>query len=484
MIEIKNFGPELLYGSDTLMLGGGERKTASFRRTIEMWPDAYPDTALVVFDYSGKLYESCAANAVLADLSSENSVMPDIIEPFVTSERFGATSAGIARVIRHSVYEEIRSRDANDKFFDDLGKLSTERMFTYMLETEKNVLKNMAAARTDEGGALLSTIASHNLWPIFCRQHQYIETLMTKTIGGETDALPVKYRLLEMEAAHGALTREFALSKYIMERELRFQKRGDREELVPFADLLLTNGDNTNTQRCIKMQADANTSNFRALMETVTENTALFAALPAFKLGDYINAPAGRVLFVCSSGNAAADRGFAPMLTAALGAAAQNAGRGAAVLIPELDRWGMLNFLDKFRQSWEELSFVFGYDNFSRLSLESRCEESQLIETLYSASAQRMWHAAEEERLTRAFDSYVSAADVIYRPEDLNDEIRAIERDGSISYVSFAEGPLRTLRSRAKLRRSRKSSPLWITQGAEHFEKLTLESLLEEGETL
>ncbi|WP_281679427.1 hypothetical protein, partial [Synergistes jonesii] len=174
-----------------------------------------------------------------------------------------------------------------------------------------------------------------------------------------------------------------------------------------------------------------------------------------------------------------------PLLTAAAGAAARSAKRPAVVLIPEIDRWGMFNYLDKFRQNWERLSFTFGYDNFSRLSLESRSEEDRLLDTLYSSSAQRIWHASEEERLCKAFDAYVSEADVIYRPEDLDGEIRAIERDGRISYASLEEKPERQrVRKRARLRRSRGGSKLWITEGAKRREKLTLESLLEEGETL
>ena len=175
----------------------------------------------------------------------------------------------------------------------------------------------------------------------------------------------------------------------------------------------------------------------------------------------------------------------AALLAAAAGAAAQNAGRRAVVLAPEIDRWGLVNLLDKFRQSWENLGFVFGYENFSRLSLESRAEEAQLIETLYSLSDRRVWHATKEERLNKAFDAYVSDADVIYRPDDLDGEIRAVEEDGRVRYASLEERPAERVRSREKLRRERGAeTKLWITDGAAKAERLTLESLLEEGETL
>lgn len=486
MVEIGKFTAETLCGRDTLLLGGGEGKMATVAAAVDEWPGLCPDTALIVFDHGGRLYESFAGEALLADFSSEGSVIPDVIEPFVSNEDIGISSENIAYAVRQALYQEIRSRDANDKFFDDLGKLVTDRMLAYMLETAKNVVQNIASSRGGEGEEGVSAALSRlNFFSLLCRQHRYIETLMTKTIGGESDLLPVKYRVAEAESEGRPLTREFALAKYILSRELRFQKNAERDAPAPFAGLLTTNGENTNTQRCIKMQADASTADFRALALMMVDNAALFAGNETLKLGDYLKAPAGRPLFVASSGNAAADRGFAPLLTAAAGAAARSAKRPAVVLIPEIDRWGMFNYLDKFRQNWERLSFTFGYDNFSRLSLESRSEEDRLLDTLYSSSAQRIWHASEEERLCKAFDTYVSEADVIYRPEDLDGEIRAIERDGRISYASLEEKPERQrVRKRARLRRSRGGSKLWITEGAKRREKLTLESLLEEGETL
>lgn len=486
MIDIEKFSAELIYGQDTLLLGNKERKNTSVSRIIENWPALYPDTALVVLDHVGRLYESFAGDAILVDLASENSVMPDLIEPFVTNEDIGAGSTNIAYALRQSIYQEIKSRDANDKFFDDLGKLSTDRMLVYMLETEKNVLFNIAGAG-DAGGEdeVMATVARVNLFPIFCRQHRYIETLMTKTIGGETDTLPVKYRLKEKLAQGEYLTREYALAKYILDHELRFQKNGDRDAPVPFADLLLTNGENTNTQRCIKMQADASTADFRALIALMMDNADIYEKLPTLKLGEYLQNPQGRPLFISSSGNAAADRGLAPLFVAAIGAAAQNTAKHAVILIPELDRWGLLNYLDKFRQSFRRLSFTFGYDNFSRLALESRTEDNRLLETLYSSSTQRLWHASEEERIEKAFDSYVSAADVMYRPEDLNEDILAVEKDGQVRYAAIEEKPApAAVRHRVRLRRARGGGELWISRGAVRREKLTLESLLEEGETL
>lgn len=486
MVEIEKFKAEMLCGRDTLLLGNSERKKATTAAVIDEWPKMCPDTALIVFDHGGELYERFAGEALLIDLSSEGSLIPDVIEPFVSNEDTGVSSENIAYAIRQAIYQEIRSRDANDKFFDDLGKLVTDRMLTYMLETAKNVVHNLAAASSREGNGWISeTLDRINFFSIFCRQHRYIETLMTKIIGGESDILPVKYRITEEEKSGRPLTRELALAKYILTKELRFQKNGDRDAPAPFADLLMTNGDNTNTQRCIKMQADASTSDFRALLSMISDNTALFSENKTLKLEEYLRAPAGRPLFISGSGNAAADRGLAPLLTAAAGAAARNAKNSAVVLMPEIDRWGVFNYLDKFRQNWERLSFTFGYDNFFRLSLESRTDEERLIDTLYSSSSQRIWHASEEERICKAFGTYVSEADVTYAPEDLDSEIRAVEREGHVSYASLQELPERPrVRKRVRLRRSRHSATLWITAGAKKNGKLTLESLLEEGDTL
>lgn len=483
-MEIKEFEAGLIRGRDTLMLGGSGKRE-SFRRLIESWPALCPDCALVVFDHSGALYESFSGRPLLADLASSGSVIPNLIAPFIFSDTLGARSEEIAYTIRQAVYQEIRSRDANDKFFDDLGKLATDRMLVYMLETFKNVLRNLAACAGCSGPEEAAEfIRGLNLFRIFCRQHRYIETLMTRAIGGEEGGLPNRYRLDE-RPAESLVTRDYALARYILSHELRFQKNEGRENPVPFADLLFTNADNANTQRCIKMQADASTSDFRALISLMTANDALYGELPALDLGEFVRAPEGRPLFVCSSGSAQADRGFAALLVSALGAAAQNEGRPAAVFIPELDRWGLLNRLDAMRQSWERLDFVFGYDNFSRLALDSRSEEGQLIETLYSSSNQRIWHATEEERLCKAFGSYVSEADVIYRPEDLDCELRAVEREGRVCYAALAESvPPAPLRGRTRLRRSSGASHLWLTEGIAAPERLTLESLLEDGETL
>ena len=483
MIDIKTFDAGMLCGEDTLFLGGSARKNATFAETVRQWTDGRADTPMVIFDHGGELYDSCPGEPLLADFSSVGSEVPDLLEPFLLNENTGSSPSSAAFALRQAVYQEIRSRDANDKFFDDLGKLATDRMLTYMLETEKNVLKNMAAS-SERCDSIRSLLPEINLFTVFCRQHRYIETLMTKVIGGESDMLPVRYRLEEQLALGKPLTHDFALSKYISEHEARFQKNGDKESLVPFADILMTNGENTNTQRCIKMQADASTADFRALIDRAACSAALYKNIKTLKLGEFINSANGRPLFVCSSGNTAADRGLAPLFIAALGAAADTAGKNLLILIPELDRWGLLNYIDKARQSWARVSFAFGYDNFSRLALESRYGEDQLIETLYSASTQRIWHATEEERLTKAFASYVSDADVIYRPQDLNDEIRAVESDGAVGYAAFEEGPARRLRSRTKLRESRRGGSLWITECPVKKEKLTLESLLEDGETL
>ena len=480
MIDIRNFGPELARDGNTLMLGGNDRKAASCRALIKMWGSRFTDDPLIVLDYTGRLYESCEGPALLADLSSAGSVMPDLIEPFALNETAGESSEAIANALRQAVYQEIRSRDANDKFFDDLGKLVTDRMITYMLETAKNDLRNLAGARK-----LKDIIGGVNLFPIFCRQYKFIAALMTKAVNGERDSLP-DARAIKAAASLGMeYTCEQALADYILDKELRFQKNEGKDAPVPFADLLFTTSETSNTQRCIKMQADASTTDFRALMALVTDKGELFEKLPTLKLGEYFRSPSGAPLFVCSSGSGSVDRGFAAMLCAAAGAAAQNAGKRAVILTPEIDRWGLVNLLDKFRQNWEGLGFVFGYGNFSRLSLEARSEEAQLIEALYSMSDRRMWHATKEERLNKAFDSYVSDADVIYRPDDLDVELRAVEEDGRVFYASLKESPAAPVRRREKLRRERGGAvKLWITDGAAQAEKLTLESLLEEGETL
>ncbi len=472
-----------IHDNDTLFLGNAKGKHDSFVAVTEMLCNEFPETPLVVFDYGGSLYEKYAGYALLADFASEGSVIPDLLEPFLFNDRIGSSSENIAYTLRQAVYQEIRSRDANDKFFDDLGKVLTDRMFIYMLETEKNVLRNLLSA-ADESDITKIT-RRLNLFKIFCRQHRYIETLMTKTIGGESDLLPTKYRLLEEMKKKSFLTREHALAKYIFDHELRFQKNGDREAPVPFADLLYTKSDNTNTQRCIKMQADASTLDFRALLTMLSRNEPLYRELPPLKLHQWITGEKIIPLYVCSSGNAQADCGIAPLLISAVGASVQSAKREAIIIIPELDKWGLLNHLDKLRQQWPHLHFAFAYDNFSRLALESRAGEEHLLETLFSASTQRLWHSTEEERLAKAFASYVSDADVIYRPQDLNDELRMIEKDGSVRYTELtAKEESIAHKKRNRLRRLGSKSKLWLTEGLAKPEKLTLASLLEEGESL
>lgn len=484
MIEIEDFGPKLLRGRDALLLGDKKRKNASFRSLMEAWPQMYPDDALIVLDYPGGFYERFEGEPILADLASEGSVVPDVIEPFLLSESVGDMSRNIANAIRQAVYQEIKSRDANDKFFDDLGKLVTDRMLVYMLETEKNVVCNIAgASQKNAGQKILGTIARLNLFSIFCRQHGYIESLMTKAISGESGSLPTKNDLKNAKAQGRPLTRGYALSKYILDNELRFQKDGGRDSPVPFADLLFTTSEHSNTQRCIKMQADASTADFRALVALINDKSALLSGLATLKLGEYMRSQRGTPLFVCSSGSVQADRGLAPLLVSAAGAAAQAAGRKVVVFIPELDRWGLVNYLEKFRQYWDGVNFIFGYENFSRLLLDSRAEEDRLIETLYSQSGIRVWHATKEERLNKAFSSYVSEADVIYRPDDLDEEIRAIEEDGNIRYAALCEkADTGRLRRRVKLQRERGGARLWIMESSSKTEKLTLRSLMEKGD--
>lgn len=483
MMNTSTFTAAHIHDNDTLFLGSAKGKRDSFAAAAEMWRDEFPKTALVVFDHGGSLYEKNAGDALLADFASEGSVIPDMLEPFLFNDSIGSSNENIAYTLRQAVYQEIRSRDANDKFFDDLGKVLTDRMFVYMLETAKNILRNLLTAANESD--ITKITQRLNLFKIFCRQHRYIETLMTKTIGGESNLLPVKYRLLEAMKKNGFLTREYALAKYIFDHELRFQKNGDREAPVPFADLLYTKSDNTNTQRCIKMQADASTLDFKALVTMLRRNEPIYRGLPPLKMHQWITSEKITPLYVCSSGNVQADRGIAPLLLSSIGAALQNAKREALILIPELDKWGLLNHLDKLRQQWQQLHFAFAYDNFSRLALESRAGEDHLLETLFSASTQRLWHATEEERLSKAFASYVSDADVVYRPQDLNAELRMIEKDGSVRYteLTIKEESI-AHKKRNRLRRLGIKSKLWLTEGLALPEKLTLESLLEEGESL
>ena len=244
MIDICNFGPGLARGGNTLMLGGNDRKAASFRALVEAWTREFPDDALIVLDHSGRLYESCAGEPMLADLASRGSVLPDLIEPFALNETVGESSANIANAVRQAAYQEIRSRDANDKFFDDLGKLVTDRMIVYMLETEKNVLRNIAGGREIE-----EVLGRLNLFSIFCRQHKYVESLMTKAVSGEKGALPDKRAIKAAESVGAQRTREHALAEYVLEKELRFQKNGDRDAPVPFADLLFTTSESA-ASRC------------------------------------------------------------------------------------------------------------------------------------------------------------------------------------------------------------------------------------------
>ena len=67
MIDICKFGPGLARGGNTLMLGGNDRKAASFRALVEAWAREFPDDALIVLDHSGRLYASYDGEAALAN---------------------------------------------------------------------------------------------------------------------------------------------------------------------------------------------------------------------------------------------------------------------------------------------------------------------------------------------------------------------------------------------------------------------------------
>ena len=60
-----------------------------------------------------------------------------------------------------------------------------------------------------------------------------------------------------------------------------------------------------------------------------------------------------------------------------------------------------------------------------------------------------------------------------------------MEKEGRVTYAALEEQPRLCSSNRdVRLRRTRRAAKLWIAEGAERHEKLTLASLLEEGETL
>lgn len=410
---MKELEMNIIDGGNKLIIGDRDAKAKVMRKYIND-----RDGALIVFDYDGRLYESFEGDAILADFSSEGSVVPDLWETLLHSE-YGESPKSFASVIQKLVIQTKPDRGSNDAFWTNIASSAFRQYIEYLAVIYKMDKYSLSSGRNQRRGlASLGQYANEMM------------NLMNRVTEGQKQ---------DRSTVSGAAKATPAYAETPLYKLLHKYEQASRgKDALPFDGTLRNPGSvQTNTFQCAYITMLTMGDSFFKMMEMMERSGSSIARLPQLPLKEFVSeAPAP--LFLCGTRKAGANQAIASLTLMAAACATREADAKVTVLIPEIERWNLQGALKFVREEcFEQLCTISSFSDIRKLSANAGIDKKSVMNELVDESDGILWLYATDPVLEEIFESASTAKERRYKLNELSEYFAAYHDRCGLQYFSL-----------------------------------------------
>lgn len=455
-MKIKKWTFKDFSNKNLLLMGNNRSKRNMIERIILAGKNNKEMPALIVFDKDGSLYEKFGRGEILADWNSEGGCFPDYLAPILNNEKFGSSIDSIVQALLGVFDHSKRTMTNNEQFWSYAATKTLAQYCEYLLWMLKEAQNNDVPKKEKN---------------LLCELGAYSK-----------DLKEVMCELVNSTPA----TRAGIFSKRLALRPLvDYISLKNGEKALPFDGTLNGVGNVSNTQVSVLQSAEAQGTFLFKFMSEMHESKDFLSAVPGFDLEEYIANPAGKMLFICGSGNDELDAGLSAIASLSIVAASISKKSHAVMVLPDSEKWNMTATIEKLKyEADSHTSFISYFSNEARACDEFDLPQQEEIAKLVTEHDSTIWFSDKNKSVQELFLTATTEIDRIYGISDLNEQIFAVsDKQGSVSYyfqdgMSVRESPYCQA---ARVRRNRKvCGSLWfhsLEQQLSEFEILRLVDL-------
>ena len=403
---MKDFTMDLLYGGHSIIIGERKVKDKAIRELLYRHDPTRG--ALVVLDYDGKQYENYNGKAMLADFTSRESVVPNLLETLLHSKRYGGAPKTFSVMLQKLHAHPKPDRGSNDAFWSSMGTATFRAYVEYLCAVYKIERRTMQYGVGEE--------CDRRDLALFGRHADKMVQIMNElTISrsdrdnDDKDAIndPL-YKLIE-----------------------RYVHRQYGEKAQPFSGTIRNPGASySGTFQSILLSTFAVAESFFKLMELMEEKGASFSALPELDMMEFVSKPS-LPLFLCGSQSQQANQALGAMTLMAAAAAAHGAGKNVTVIIPELERWNLSEALAYAKgESLSGLSTVVSCTDLRKLAALAGTDKRSALSGLAESSDKQLWLYSADTVCEELFEACSSVKARSYRLNELGEQFAAYRENG------------------------------------------------------
>ncbi|WP_303148271.1 hypothetical protein [uncultured Cloacibacillus sp.] len=413
---MKEFDAGLFRSGHSLIIGDNKVKDNIVRELIRSY-DPWRG-ALVVLDYDGTLYESFGGEAVLADFSSKESAMPDILETLLRSKKYGADIKTFAAMMQklHAIPKP--DKGSNDAFWSAMGTAAFMTYIEYLCAVYKiDKLAAVHGAGCGNGRRDLALLGS--------RSGEMMQIMREVTISQRDN--DKKERDLPSEQLYQSLR--------------RYVKRSCGKNAEPFDGTLRNPGAQySGTFQSIYMSMLSIADSFFKMMEMFQDKGEYLSGLPELTLSEFIARPSAP-LFLCGTRSPQANRALGASMLMASAAAAHDAGSAVTVVIPALERWDLYDALSYVKaEALNGFSTVVSFSNLSKLAAGAGADKRGMLTSLIESSDRRLWLNSTDSVCEELFELGSTVRERSYRLNELGMQFAAYRESGKdVEYIVLPE---------------------------------------------
>ena len=462
--EMKELETNLLRSGHKLIIGDRDVKDRVIKDVIKENIKSH-DGALVIFDYSGRLYESYEGDALLADFSSEDSVVPDLLETLLHS-RYGEFPKTFAAMMQELIVQTKPDRTSNDAYWSNISKAAFRDCVEYLCVMYKVEKNSPVEARGRQKRDLVS----------LGRYANEMVNLMNRLTEGHKVERAQVYGTSKTQQAPAYMSTPL----YKLLKNYTQATRG--EDALPFDGTLRNPGTGqTSSFQNAYLALLAFAGPFFRLMEMLETDGNNIARLPQLVLRNFVSAPSAP-LFLCGTRKSAANQAIASLALMAAACAADSTGAKVTAIIPEIERWNLQNALKFVREEgFGNFFTISSFSDIRKLASAAGIDKKNTITELTESSDGVLWLYSTDSVCEEIFETGATAKERRYKLSELSEHFAAYYDGYGLQYFSLpfkTEAEYIKLRGRKSL--SRAAAEPWIDKCCGREKKL-MEDMLYGG---
>ena len=454
---MKDFNLDLLYGGHSIIIGERKVKDKAIRELLCRHDPTRG--ALVVLDYDGKQYENYNGKAILADFTSRESVVPNLLETLLHSKKYGGAPKTFSMMAQKLHAHPKPDRGSNDAFWSAMRTATFRTYVEYLCAVYKIERRTMQYGAGEE--------CDRRDLALFGRHADKMVQIMNElTIScsdrdkDDRDAIndPL-YKLIE-----------------------RYVHRQYGEKAQPFSGTIRNPGASySGTFQSILLSTFAVAESYFKLMELMEERGAYFSALPELDMMEFVSKPSVP-LFLCGSLSQQANQALGAMTLMAAAVAAHGAGKNVTVVIPALDRWNLSEALAYVKgESLSGLSTVVSCTDMRKLAALAGTDKRSALSGLAESSDKQLWLYSTDTVCEELFEACSSVKARSYRLNELGEQFAAYRENGKDpEYFVMPESEQQCARRKVRIPMDDDAAAPWIDR-IDEDEQQEIDSLLYGG---